>query len=62
MMKPLFPSAGRGRTFVENGDGKLVFTSDDGSVKEIIAEIVNIPKANYITVRGKGNPNEAGGA
>ena len=21
-------------------------------------EIVNVPKANYITVRGKGNPNE----
>lgn len=25
-------------------------------------EIVNIPKANYIAVRGKGNPNEEGGA
>ncbi len=25
-------------------------------------EIVNIPKANYIAVRGKGDPNEAGGA
>ena len=24
--------------------------------------IVNIPKANYIAVRGKGNPNEEGGA
>ena len=24
-------------------------------------EIVNIPKANYIAVRGKGNPNEEGG-
>ena len=25
-------------------------------------EIVNVPAANYIAVRGKGNPNEAGGA
>ena len=25
-------------------------------------EIVNIPKANYIAVRGKGDPNEEGGA
>ncbi|MDO4541860.1 MAG: GyrI-like domain-containing protein [Bacillota bacterium] len=25
-------------------------------------EIVNVPKANYIAVRGKGNPNEEGGA
>ena len=25
-------------------------------------EIINIPKANYIAVRGKGNPNEEGGA
>ena len=25
-------------------------------------EIVNVPKANYIAVRGKGNPNEVGGA
>lgn len=24
-------------------------------------QIVNIPKANYIAVRGKGNPNEKGG-
>ncbi len=24
-------------------------------------QIVNVPKANYIAVRGKGNPNEAGG-
>lgn len=26
------------------------------------SEIVNVPKANYIAVRGKGNPNEEGGA
>ena len=26
------------------------------------SEIVTVPKANYIAVRGKGNPNEAGGA
>lgn len=25
-------------------------------------EIVNVPKANYIAIRGKGNPNEEGGA
>ena len=25
-------------------------------------EIVNVPLANYIAVRGKGNPNEEGGA
>ena len=25
-------------------------------------EIINVPKANYIAVRGKGNPNEEGGA
>ena len=25
------------------------------------SEIVNVPKANYIAVRGKGNPNDAGG-
>ncbi|MEA4934145.1 MAG: GyrI-like domain-containing protein [Lawsonibacter sp.] len=25
-------------------------------------QIVNVPKANYIAVRGKGDPNEAGGA
>lgn len=25
-------------------------------------EMANIPKANYIAVRGKGNPNEEGGA
>ena len=25
-------------------------------------EIVDVPKANYIAVRGKGNPNEEGGA
>lgn len=25
-------------------------------------EIVDVPKTNYIAVRGKGNPNEAGGA
>ncbi|MCM1224184.1 MAG: GyrI-like domain-containing protein [Lachnospiraceae bacterium] len=25
-------------------------------------EIVNVPRANYIAVRGKGNPNEKGGA
>lgn len=25
-------------------------------------EIVNVPRANYIAVRGKGDPNEAGGA
>ena len=25
-------------------------------------EIVNVPKANYIAVRGKGDPNEVGGA
>ena len=25
-------------------------------------EIVIVPKANYIAVRGKGNPNEEGGA
>ena len=25
-------------------------------------EIVNVPKANYIAVRGKGNPNDEGGA
>ena len=25
-------------------------------------EIVNVPKANYIAVRGKGNPNESGGS
>ena len=25
-------------------------------------EIVNVPKANYIAVRGKGNPNEKDGA
>ena len=25
-------------------------------------EIVNVPKANYIAVKGKGNPNEEGGA
>ena len=24
--------------------------------------IVNVPKANYIAVRGKGDPNESGGA
>ena len=24
-------------------------------------EIVNVPKANFIAVRGKGNPNEEGG-
>ena len=24
--------------------------------------IVNVPKANYIAVRGTGNPNEEGGA
>lgn len=27
-----------------------------------IPEIINVPKANYIAVRGKGNPNEEGGA
>ena len=25
-------------------------------------EIVNVPKANYIVVKGKGDPNEEGGA
>lgn len=25
-------------------------------------EILTVPKANYIAVRGKGNPNEEGGA
>ena len=25
-------------------------------------EIVNVPRANYIAVRGKGDPNEDGGA
>ena len=25
-------------------------------------QIVNVPKMNYIAVRGKGNPNEEGGA
>ena len=25
-------------------------------------EIVTVPKANYISERGKGNPNEEGGA
>lgn len=25
-------------------------------------EIVNVPSANYIAVRGAGNPNEEGGA
>ena len=25
-------------------------------------DIVNVPSANYIAVRGKGNPNEEGGA
>ena len=25
-------------------------------------EIVTVPKANYIAVRGKGNPNDEGGA
>ena len=25
-------------------------------------EIVNVPKVNYIAVRGKGNPNQVGGA
>lgn len=25
-------------------------------------EIVNVPKANYIAVRGSGDPNEEGGA
>lgn len=25
-------------------------------------ELVNVPKANYIAVRGKGNPNEEGSA
>lgn len=25
-------------------------------------EIVDVPKTNYIAVRGKGNPNETGGA
>ncbi len=25
-------------------------------------EIVNVPKANYIAVRGKGNPNKTDGA
>lgn len=25
-------------------------------------EIVNVPKVKYIAVRGKGNPNEEGGA
>ena len=25
-------------------------------------EIVNVPRANYIAVRGKGDPNEEGGA
>ena len=25
-------------------------------------EIVNVPKANYIAVKGKGDPNEEGGA
>ena len=25
-------------------------------------QVVNVPKANYIAVRGKGNPNEEGGA
>ena len=25
-------------------------------------EIVSVPKANYIAVRGQGNPNEEGGA
>ena len=25
-------------------------------------QIVNVPKANYIAVRGTGNPNEEGGA
>ena len=27
-----------------------------------INQIVNVPKVNYIAVRGKGNPNEEGGA
>lgn len=27
-----------------------------------IPEIINVPKANYIAVRGKGNPNEEGGS
>ena len=27
-----------------------------------IPQIVNVPKANYIAIRGKGNPNEEGGA
>ena len=26
-----------------------------------VPEIVNVPEANYIAVRGKGNPNEEGG-
>ena len=25
-------------------------------------QIVNVPKANYVAVRGKGDPNEEGGA
>ena len=25
-------------------------------------QIVNVPKANYIAIRGQGNPNEEGGA
>ena len=25
-------------------------------------EIVNVPESNYVAVRGKGDPNEAGGA
>ena len=25
-------------------------------------QIVNVPKANYLAVRGRGNPNEKGGA
>ena len=27
-----------------------------------IPQIVNVPKANYIAIRGQGNPNEEGGA
>ena len=50
----------------ENGENKMVFDFKKEYkafyMPKAMPEIVTIPKANYIAVRGKGDPNEVGGA
>ena len=60
-------AGGQDQSIINNEEDEIMAFDFKKEYKEFYMpknkpEIVNVPKANYIAVRGKGNPNEEGGA